>query len=91
MTPIGSRILIQRLESPEKVGSLYIPDSAKDHNQQAKVIALGTGKDKDGKEVSFSVKEGDTVLVPSHIGTEVKQDGHTMHVILESEVLGIFY
>ena len=59
--PIGDRILVQPMEENEQVkGGIIIPDSAKEKPQNAKVIALGTGKtDKDGKKVPFEVKVGD--------------------------------
>jgi chaperonin GroES len=39
----------------------------------AKVIAVGPGvRDRDGKLVPVSLKEGDTVLLPGYGGTEVK-------------------
>lgn len=38
-----------------------------------KVIAVGPGaRDRDGKLIPVSVKEGDTVLLPEYGGTEVK-------------------
>lgn len=38
-----------------------------------KVIAVGPGsRDKDGKLIPVSVKEGDTVLLPEYGGTQVK-------------------
>lgn len=38
-----------------------------------KVVAVGPGaRDKDGKIIPVSVKEGETVLLPEYGGTEVK-------------------
>ena len=49
--PIGDRVLVQHIEEKEQVrGGIIIPDSAKEKPQEAKVIALGTGKrDESGK------------------------------------------
>lgn len=39
----------------------------------AKVVAVGPGeRDRDGKLIPVSLKEGDTVLLPEYGGTEVK-------------------
>ena len=44
--PIGDRVLVQHIEEKEQVrGGIIIPDSAKEKPQEAKVIALGTGKE----------------------------------------------
>ena len=89
--PIGDRILVQPMEENEQVkGGIIIPDSAKEKPQNAKVIALGTGKtDKDGKKVPFVVKVGDIVLISKYGGTEVKLDGEKFTLLREDDVLGI--
>ena len=89
--PIGDRILVQPMEENEQVkGGIIIPDSAKEKPQNAKVIALGTGKtDKDGKKVPFEVKVGDIVLISKYGGTEVKLDGEKCTLLREDDVLGI--
>ena len=89
--PIGDRILVQPMEENEQVkGGIIIPDSAKEKPQNAKVIALGTGKtDKDGKKVPCEVKIGDTVLISKYGGTEVKLDGEKFTLLREDDVLGI--
>ena len=43
--PLGDRVLVQAIEVQEQVkGGILIPDSAKEKPQEAKVVALGTGK-----------------------------------------------
>ena len=66
--PLGDRVLVQAVEEKEQIrGGIVIPDAAKEKPQQAKVIALGTGKvDEDGKRVPFDVKVGDIVLTSKY-------------------------
>ena len=89
--PLGQRVLVKRIDSEEKTaGGLYIPDTAKEKPQEAKVVALGTGgKDEDGKTIEFTVKVGDVVLISKYGGTEVKLDGEEHLLISESDILGI--
>ena len=43
--PLGDRVLVQPIEEGEvKKGGIIIPDTAKEKPQEAKVIAIGTGK-----------------------------------------------
>ena len=74
--PLGDRVLVEALEAKEQVkGGIFIPDSAKEKPQEAKVIALGTGKlDDNGKRLPFEVKVGDIVIVSKYGGTEIKFD-----------------
>jgi chaperonin GroES len=89
--PVGDRILIQHLEEKEQVrGAIIIPDSAKEKPQEAKVIAVGTGrKGKDGTITPFEVKVGDTVLVAKYGGAEVKLDEQKYTLVREDDILGI--
>ncbi|QIF05932.1 co-chaperone GroES [Roseimicrobium sp. ORNL1] len=92
ITPLGRRILVKRVSSEEKTaGGIFLPDTAKEKPQEAEVLALGTGKDDEGKDVKelFTVKVGDKVLISKYGGTEVKLDGDDVLIINESDVLGI--
>jgi chaperonin GroES len=89
--PIGDRVLVEHIEEKEQVrGGIIIPDSAKEKPQEAKVIALGTGKrDDDGKLIAFEVKVGDMVLISKYGGTEVKLGDKKYTLVSESDILGI--
>ena len=88
--PLGDRVLIEPVEEKEqKVGMIYIPDSAKEKPMQGKVIAVGKKLDKDGKEIAFDVKKGDTVLLPKYGGTEVKIGEKKLQLVREEDLLGV--
>ena len=89
--PLADRVLVQPIEEKEvKKGGIIIPDSAKEKPQEAKVIALGTGKlDDNGKKVPFTVKKGDKVLISKYGGTEVKVDGESYLIMREDDILGV--
>ena len=88
--PLGDRVLVEPIEEKEQtVGGIYIPDSAKEKPMQGKVLAVGKKLDKDGKEIPFDVKKGDTVLLPKYGGTEVKLDGKKLQLVREEDLLGV--
>ena len=89
--PLGDRVLVEPVEDKEvSKGGIIIPDSAKEKPQEAKVIALGTGKrDDDGKIIPFEVKVGDIVLTSKYGGTDVKLDDKTYKILSSSDILGI--
>ena len=91
ITPIKDNIVVKRLDEEEKkVGSIIIPDSAKEKPLTAEVIAVGSGRTlKDGQKVELEVKVGDKVLVGKYSGSEVKLDGDEYLILKEDEVLGI--
>ena len=74
----------------EKVGSIIIPDTAKEKPMTAEVIAIGSGRTlKDGKKVALEVKVDDRVLIGKYSGSEVKLDGTEYLILKEDDVLGI--
>lgn len=89
--PLHDRVLVRRVEAEEKTaGGIIIPDSAKEKPQEAKVIALGTGKKgDDGKVTPFEVKVGDRVLISKYGGTEVKLDDRKYTLVREDDILGV--
>jgi chaperonin GroES len=89
--PLGERVLVQRLEEDlEKVGSLYVPDTAKEKPLRATVIAVGPGRLKDdGKREPMSVKKGDVVLIGKYAGSDLKIGGEECVILREEEILGI--
>ena len=92
ITPLGRRVLVKRVDSEEKsAGGIYIPDTAKEKPQEAEVLAIGIGKDDEGKDVKdlFTVKKGDKVLISKYGGTEVKIDNEDCLIINETDILGI--
>ncbi len=89
--PLGQRVLVKRIDADEmSAGGIVLPDTAKEKPQEAEVISLGTGgKDEDGKDIEFTVKVGDKVLISKYGGTDVKVDGVEMLILSESDILGI--
>jgi len=89
--PLHDRILVKRLEKEQKTaGGIIIPDTAKEKPQEAKVVAVGSGKRLDSGEIrALEVKAGDVVLFSKYAGTEVKIDGEEHLILREEEILGI--
>ncbi len=91
LKPIGDRVIAQRLGSAEKSKSgLYLPDSAQEKPQEAKVISVGSGKTlPNGKVVAPSVKPGDRILFGKYSGSEIKVDDKEYVFLSEDDILAI--
>ncbi len=89
--PLNDRILVQpQEEATDKIGNIYVPDSAKEKPQEGTIVATGPGKkDKNGKTIALEVSVGDKVLYGKYSGTEIKVDGETYLMMYESDVLAI--
>ncbi len=85
LKPIDDRVILQVQEEKEaKIGGIYIPDSAKEKPQMAKIIAVGNDA-----ELQEIVKVGDQVLYAKYGGTEVELDGQKYIIISRSDILAI--
>jgi len=88
--PIGDKILVEIVEDDMgKVGSLYVPDTAKEKPQQANVLAVGEGYRDGDKIIPLSVKPGDVVLYNKYSGTEISHDGKDYLILQENNILAI--
>src|SRR4029077_3100409 len=89
--PLHDRVLIRRLEEKEsKIGSIIIPDSAKEKPQQGEVKGVGSGKlSETGERFPPEVKVGDRILFGKYSGSEIKMDGEEHLILREDEILAV--
>ena len=88
--PLHDRVIVKRIEEEEKTkGGLIIPDTAKEKPQEGRVIAVGPGRQDDGKVIPLGVKAGDKILFGKYSGTEVKLDGEEHLIMKEDDILGV--
>jgi chaperonin GroES len=88
--PLHDRVIVKRIQEEEKsAGGIIIPDTAKEKPQEGKVVAVGPGKQEDGKVIPLGVKAGDKILFGKYSGTEIKLDGEEHLIMREDDILGI--
>ena len=91
LKPIGDHVIVQRLGSAERSkGGLYLPDAAQEKPQEAKVIAVGSGRTlKDGKVVPLAVKAGDRIIFGKYSGSEIKVEDKEYVFLNEDDILAV--
>lgn len=91
LRPLRDRVLVKRTELAEVlVGGIIIPDTAKEKPQQAKVVAVGTGKLLvNGLAAALDVKPDDRILFGKYSGSEVKIDGQEYLILRDDDILAI--
>ena len=83
--PLADRVLVEPAEAEEKVGSIIIPDTAKEKPLFGTIVAAGEGK----KDEPMALKAGDTVLYGKYSGTELEHEGKKYLMMRQSDVLAI--
>jgi chaperonin GroES len=53
------------------------------------VVAVGPGKEEDGKVTAMQVSEGDKVIYSKYSGTEVKFDDEEYVIVNQSDIIAI--
>ncbi|NLY81355.1 MAG: co-chaperone GroES [Clostridiales bacterium] len=82
--PLGSRVVIKKLEAEEKTqGGLILTSSAKEKPQVAEVVAVGPGT----KDEDMELSEGDRIVFSKYAGTEIKYDGEEYTIMNQSDIL----
>ena len=90
LKPVADRVIVKYFETEDKTASgIVLPDSSKEKTQQAEVIAVGSGKIVDGKEVPIQVKPGYRVIYGKYTGTEIKYEGEKYLVINADDIIAI--
>jgi len=89
ITPLHDRVLVRRLEEKEtvRVGSIIIPDTAKEKPQEGEVIAVGSGRREKGELIPLDVKAGDRILFGKYSGNDIKIDDEEFLILKEDEIL----
>jgi len=91
LRPIGDKVIVEILKAEDKTkGGIILPDTAKEKPQEAKVIAVGSGKTLDsGKVVAPEVKAGDIIIFGKYSGNEVKVTDKEYLIIEADDILAI--
>lgn len=91
LRPLGYRVLVRRLDTEEKLkGGILLPDTAKKKQEQAEVIALGTGKkDKSGNLIPIPVKVGDVILMEKYSGQEVTLNDQEYTILKADDIIAV--
>ncbi|XP_010553872.1 PREDICTED: 10 kDa chaperonin, mitochondrial [Tarenaya hassleriana] len=92
LIPTFNRVLVQKIAQPAKTDAgILLPEKSAKLNS-GKVIAVGPGsRDRDGKLIPVSVKEGDTVLLPEYGGTQVKLGENEFHLFRDEDIMGTLH
>jgi chaperonin GroES len=88
--PLGARVALELEKAADKIGSLYVPESAKQQTNRGTVVAVGPGALVDGNFVPVTLKVGQKVLLPAYGGQVVRLNKEEFTIVNEESVLAVF-
>ena len=84
--PLGSRVVIKKVEAEEKTsGGIILTSAAKEQPQMAEVVAVGPGT----KDEEMELAVGNKVVFSKYAGTEIKFEGEEYTIMNQSDILAI--
>ena len=88
--PLADRVLIKMIENEETTKSgIILSGASKEKPQIAEVLAVGTGGNVDGNDITMHVAKGDKVIVSKYSGMEVKYEGEEYLIVRQNDILAI--
>jgi len=88
--PLRDKVLVKPESEEEKTKSgIILPDTAKEKPQRGKVVAVGSGKVKNGQVIPLEVKEGDIVIYEKYGPSEIKMNNEDLLIIKEDDILAV--
>ena len=89
--PLSDKIVVEVIDETEQTsGGIFIPDSAREKSQKAKVLAVGPGKTLENwQKEEMEVKVGDVVLFAKYGGSDIKVGDKEYKILSVRDVLGI--
>ena len=84
--PLGARVVIKKMDAEEKTeAGLLLSGSAKEKPQQAEVVAVGPGTEKEPMELAV----GDFVIFSRYGGSDLKFHGEEYTIIDQKDILAV--
>ncbi|MFN4218254.1 MAG: GroES family chaperonin [Candidatus Bipolaricaulia bacterium] len=82
LKPLGSRVLVRRIEDEESQGIILPEEAKKDLDfVRAEVVEIGSDLEK------VKVQKGDKVLLSALAGTKLTLDGEEYFIVKSSDIL----
>lgn len=90
LVPLGDRVVLKQFEAEETTKSgIILAGKTQEKPQEAEVVAVGPGRNIDGKEVTMQVKVGDKVIYSKYAGNEVKLEDEEFIIVKQNDILAI--
>lgn len=90
LKPLSDRVIVKMTEAEETTKSgIILSSGSKEKPQIAEVVAVGPGKEEDGKKVPMAVKKGDKVVINKYSGTEVKFEEKDYIIVKQDDILAV--
>jgi chaperonin GroES len=90
LKPLHDYVVLEKIKEEEVTKSgIYLTDKPKDQPSKGVVVAVGPGKNEDGKLVPVGLDAGQKVIYKKYSGTEVTEDKKDYLLIKAEDILAV--
>ncbi len=90
IVPLLDRVLLEKVEAEKKTASgIILAETSKERPSMATVVAVGPGKEEDGRVIPVGVSVGQTVIFKQYAGTDVKFEDKDYLIVESKDILAI--
>jgi chaperonin GroES len=88
--PLSNRVVVKLHATEEKTqGGIYIPTKSDEKVLAGEVVAIGPGKQSDGKHEAMTLSVGQHIMFNQYSATEVESEGEKYSILREDDVMAI--
>ncbi|HAS56336.1 MAG TPA: co-chaperone GroES [Firmicutes bacterium] len=87
--PLSDYVLLEKVPSEKKVGSIILTSEKKTGNVATVVAISENPLDKEGKKISLNVKVGDKVIYKEYSGTDYEENDKKYLLIKNEDIIAI--
>lgn len=85
--PLHDFILIEKPETPDQIGNIFLPEVSIERSVIAEVLAVGPGRRTKNGITPVSVKPGDKIVINKSTGETFKIDDKEVILIKEENII----
>jgi chaperonin GroES len=90
LQPLTDHLIVRPLKQEKTQSGIVVPEEAKEKPETGEVLAVGPGRILDnGSRLPMTVKAGDKILFRKYAPDEFKNDGETLLILSESDILAV--
>lgn len=90
LKPLHDNVILKKEEVEKKTASgIILTDSSAKEPAVAKVVAVGEGKEKDGKRIPVCVCVNDRVVYKEYAGSKLEYEDEEYLIVSENDILAV--
>ena len=90
LKPLHDYVVLEKVKEEEKTESgIIVTDKPKEQPSRGIVVAVGPGKQEDGKLVKIDLKKGQEVIFKKYSGTDIEDNKKDYLLIKAEDILAV--